>query len=110
MNIIFPVSVVDGIIGGFMNARRYARMYLHVGVHACMCVRLANDFINVKKKTKQLISCEEIPIPTFYRKATFLLGIQNFTEAVASFASYVHVASALPLNSVSVITPAKEIM
>ena len=27
-------------------------LYTHVGVHACMCVRLANDFINVKTETK----------------------------------------------------------
>ena len=23
-------------------------LYMYVGVHACMCVRLSNDFINVK--------------------------------------------------------------
>jgi len=37
-------------------------------VHACMCVRLANAFINVKTETKYLICYEEIP--TFYRQAT----------------------------------------
>ena len=41
-----------------MNSCMYARMYVYlcictfVGVHACMCVRLANDFINVKTETK----------------------------------------------------------
>src|SRR6218665_428475 len=49
-------------------------LYTYVGVHACMCVRLANDFINVKTETKQLICCEEIP--TFYRQARFLLRLQ----------------------------------
>jgi len=28
----------------------YVRMY--VGLHACMCVRLTDDFINVKTETK----------------------------------------------------------
>ena len=27
-------------------------LYMYVGVHACMWVRLANDFINVKTETK----------------------------------------------------------
>jgi len=27
-------------------------LYMYVGVHACVCVRLANDFINVKMETK----------------------------------------------------------
>ena len=27
-------------------------IYTYVGVHACMCVRLANEFINVKTETK----------------------------------------------------------
>src|SRR6218665_2484350 len=49
-------------------------LYTYVGVHACMCVRLANDFINVKTETKKLICCEEIP--TFYRQARFLLRLQ----------------------------------
>jgi len=26
------------------NSRMYARMYVHVDVQACMCVRLANDY------------------------------------------------------------------
>ena len=25
-------------------------LYMYVGVRACMCVHLANDFINVKRK------------------------------------------------------------
>ena len=51
-------------------------LYTYVGVHACMCVRLANDFINVKTETKQLICCEEIGLPTCYRQARFLLRLQ----------------------------------
>jgi len=27
-------------------------LYMYVGVHACMCVRLENLFINVKTETK----------------------------------------------------------
>ena len=27
-------------------------LYMYVGVHACMCERLANDFINVKTETQ----------------------------------------------------------
>jgi len=27
-------------------------LYMYVGVHACMCVRLANDIINVNTETK----------------------------------------------------------
>src|SRR6218665_1951213 len=49
-------------------------LYMYVGVHACMCVRQANDFIDVKTETKYLICCEEIP--TFYRQARFLLRQQ----------------------------------
>ena len=60
MNIIIPLYVVDGIIGGacfmyeFMHVCKnvYISLYMYVGVHACMCVRLANDFINVKTETK----------------------------------------------------------
>ena len=40
-------------------------LYMYVGVHACMCVRLANDFINVKNGNKIVHFCEEISI--FYR-------------------------------------------
>ena len=83
-------------------------LYMYVGVHACMCVRLVNDFISVKTETKQLICCEEIPRPTFYRQARIFTEATNFTEAVASFATYV--ATALPVNSVSVTAPAKQIM
>jgi len=60
MNIIFPLSVVDGIMGGlvfmyeFMHVCKNAcvSLYMYVDVHACICVRLANDFINVKTETK----------------------------------------------------------
>ena len=59
MNIIFPLSVADGIMGALllsMNSCMYARMYVYLcsslymyaGVLAFMCVRLANDFINDK--------------------------------------------------------------
>src|SRR6218665_2292191 len=37
MNIVFPLSVVDGIMGGLflcMNSCMYARMY----VHLCICI------------------------------------------------------------------------
>src|SRR6218665_2375352 len=48
-------------------------------VHACMSVRLANAFINVKTETKYLICYEEIP--TFYRQATCrLLPTQSALE------------------------------
>src|SRR6218665_667789 len=40
--------------------------------------------------------------------ARFFTEATNFTEAVASFASYI--ATALPVNSVNVNTPAKKIM
>ena len=68
-----------------------------------VCVYLWRMTLSMCKK--QLVCCEEIP--TFYRQARFLLRLQitNFTEAVALFASYV--ATALPVNSVSVTTPAK---
>ena len=74
MNIIFPLSVVDVIMGGGLFLCVNSYMYAYVGVHACMCVRLANVIINVKTETKQLICCEEIP--TFYRQARFLLRLQ----------------------------------
>ena len=44
-------------------------LYMYVGVHTCMCVRLANDLINGNTETKKLICCEKIP--TFYRQARF---------------------------------------
>ena len=71
-------------------------LYTYIGVHACMCVhvRLANDFINVKTETKQLICCEEIP--TFLPASQIFTQTTNFIEVVASFASYV--ATALPVN------------
>ena len=58
MNIIFSLSMVDGIIGGLvlcMNSCMYARMYVFFYVcwyAACMRVRLADDFINVNTETK----------------------------------------------------------
>ena len=64
MNIIFPLSVVDGIMSGvlvFMYKCMHVcknvciSLYMYVGVQtvkACMCVRLANDFINFKTETK----------------------------------------------------------
>jgi len=62
MNIIFPLSVVYGIMVGFvfmyefmhvcMNVRLFLYRPMYVGVHACMCVRLENNFINVKSETK----------------------------------------------------------
>jgi len=30
----------------------YISLYIYVGVHACMCVHLVNDFINVNTETK----------------------------------------------------------
>ena len=60
MNIIFPFSVVDGIMGaGLFYVRIHACMQecMYISVYvclcaACMCVRLANGFINVKTETK----------------------------------------------------------
>ena len=55
MNIIFPFSVVDGIMGDLVFMYEFMQiglcknacisLYMYVGVHACMCVRLANYFI-----------------------------------------------------------------
>jgi len=61
MNIIFPMSVVDGIMGRLIFMYEFMHicknvcifLYMYVGVHACMCVRLANDFINVKTESKR---------------------------------------------------------
>ena len=55
-----PLSVVDVIMWGLVFMYEFMHvcikvcisLYTYVGVHACMCVRLANDFINVKTKTK----------------------------------------------------------
>jgi len=60
MNIIFPLSVVYGIMGGLVFMYEFMHvcmnvcisLYMYVGVHAFMCVRLANNFINVKAETK----------------------------------------------------------
>ena len=58
---------------------QYRHLFLYKqALHVCMCVRLANDFINVKTETKQFICCEEIP--TFYRQARFFTQTTNFTE------------------------------
>jgi len=45
-----------------------------------MCVRLVDDFINVKTETKKLICCEEIP--TFAGKLRFYWGYKCY-HAVA---------------------------
>jgi len=54
-----PLSVVDVIMGGacfyvwtHVCMHVCISLYTYVGVHACMCVRPANDFINVKTETK----------------------------------------------------------
>ena len=60
MNINFILSVVHGIIRGldFMYESIHVcknvciSLYTYAGVHACMCVGLANNLINVKMKTK----------------------------------------------------------
>ena len=57
-------------------------LYMYVGVHACMCVRLANDFINVKTETKQLICCEEVP--TFNGKLDFYRGYKFYQDSCLS--------------------------
>jgi len=46
MNIIFPLSMVDGIMGGFVFMYEFMHVcknvcisvYMYVGVHACMYV------------------------------------------------------------------------
>ena len=51
-----PLSVADVVMGGLVFMYEFMHvcmnvcisLYMYVGVHACMCVRLANDFINVK--------------------------------------------------------------
>jgi len=56
----FPLSVVHEIMGGidfmyeFMHVCKNVciSLYTYVGVHACICVRLANNLVNVKTKTK----------------------------------------------------------
>jgi len=57
----FPIVCGRWDIGGglvFMYEFRHVcknvciSLYMYVGVHASMCVRLANDFINVKTETK----------------------------------------------------------
>jgi len=53
-------------------------LYMYVGVHACMCVRLANDFIKVKTETNQLICCEEIPTFYFIGKLYFYCGYKFY--------------------------------
>ena len=64
MNIIFPLSVAYGVMRGelvciyeFMHVCMNVcislyKGYMYGGLHACMCVRIANDFINVKTETK----------------------------------------------------------
>ena len=61
MNIIFPLSVVDRIMGGLflclISCMHVCKnvcisLYVYVGVHESMFVRLANDFVNVKTETK----------------------------------------------------------
>jgi len=63
MNIIFPFVCGRYDNGGglvFMHEFMHVCMNVcislyrptYVGVHACMCVRIANDFINVLTETK----------------------------------------------------------
>src|SRR6218665_3896468 len=92
MNELISFSVVYGILRGAVFMYEFMQLcmnvcislYMYVGVHTSMCVRLANDFINVKTETKYMICCEEIP--TFYWQARFLLRLQILPRhAVASF-------------------------
>ena len=34
------------------NVCKPISLYMYIGVHACMCARLANDSVNVKTETK----------------------------------------------------------
>ena len=81
-------------------------LYMYVGVHACMCVPLSNDFINVKTETKQLICCEEIP--PVYRQARFLLRLHILSRQLLHL-PHNYVATARPVNSVGVTTRAKKL-
>jgi len=73
INIIFPLSLVYLIMGGLfgMYAWMYVylcNLYMHVCVHACMCVCLTNDSVNVTRKQTSWFFVRKIP--TFYREAS----------------------------------------
>jgi len=63
MNIIFPLSCGPWDNGGLDSMYEFMHVcknvcisvYTYVGVHACMCVRLANNLINVKTKIVDLL-------------------------------------------------------
>jgi len=53
--LLFVVVVIMGVGAGRLGAGTFGRrrsLYMYVGVQACMCVRLANGFINVKTEIK----------------------------------------------------------
>jgi len=52
-----------------------------------------------------LICSETIDLPTFYRQARFLLKLQILPKQLPHLP---HVATALPVNSVIITTPAKK--
>jgi len=56
MNIIFLLSVVDGIMGPLVFMYEFMHVCKNVCISLCMLecmrVRLANDFIDVKTETK----------------------------------------------------------
>src|SRR6218665_2933252 len=133
MNIIFPLSMVDGINGGggffflfffffykkkniffffffvlffCMNSCMYARKYVYLCICMLVCMHVCVyvwRMTLVMSKRKQNSSFVVRKYLLFYRQAIFFTEATNFTEAVASF------ASALSINSVSVTTSAKKI-
>src|SRR6218665_1398649 len=85
-----------GSLFSCMNSCMYARMY----VYFCICMLV---YMHVCKIVDLLSgNTYFLLVSKIFTEAT------NFTEAVASFASYV--ATTLPVTSVSVTTPAKNNM
>ena len=108
-----PFSVVDVIMGDLflcMNSCMYAWMNVY------LCIRMLVCMMYVCTSSEWTLSMSKLKQNSWFVVRKYLLftgklyfsQTTNFTEVVASFASYV--ATALPVNSVGVTTPAKKIM
>src|SRR6218665_2675369 len=99
MNIIFPMSVVDGIMGGLvlcMNSCIYARMYVYfcmcmlVCMHACVYVWRMTLSMSKRKQNSSFVVRKYLPFTgkldfysdyKFYRGSCLICLIRSYGTA-----------------------------
>ena len=115
INIIFPLSVVYGIMGGAllvcMNSciGLYAWMYVDLCIYvcrgACIYVYTSGEWLSMSNGNKLVDLLWGKYLLFTSSQDWFFTEATNFTEKVALVATYVGLATALPVKSVSVSTP-----